>query len=285
MAVLELLAGHPDERFTLSEVARRCDLNKATAHALLSALTDRGVLLRHPDGEALLARSPAGRHRRRGPPRLHRARLRCHRSSPARRRDGPAGARLAGDGRPRRRASPRPDCRRTSTAAPPLRLPLAPPVGAAVHGLERRAHRGGVAGPGRARSRRCGLRSTRCRPSGGRASRSRWTSPEWRALSSPAPRRGAGESRRRHRPGGAAVAAGRHLPPAAAGRDVDDGRSYQPAEVDGAGVRRRRPGRAGGVGDGARRARRDRRRELLALGRRVVAAADALTEAVRGRRP
>ena len=39
---------HPDERFTLSEVARRCELNKATAHALLSALSERGVLLRHP---------------------------------------------------------------------------------------------------------------------------------------------------------------------------------------------------------------------------------------------
>ena len=48
MAVLELLAAHPEERFTLSEVARRCDLNKATAHALLSALSERGVLLRHP---------------------------------------------------------------------------------------------------------------------------------------------------------------------------------------------------------------------------------------------
>ncbi len=49
MAVLELLASHPDERFTLSEVARRCSLNKATAHALLSTLAERGVLLRHPD--------------------------------------------------------------------------------------------------------------------------------------------------------------------------------------------------------------------------------------------
>lgn len=49
VAVLELLARHPDERFTLSEVARRCGLNKATAHALLSALTRCGVLLRHPD--------------------------------------------------------------------------------------------------------------------------------------------------------------------------------------------------------------------------------------------
>jgi DNA-binding IclR family transcriptional regulator len=48
VAVLELLAAHPDDRFTLSEVARRCHLNKATAHALLSALSERGVLLRHP---------------------------------------------------------------------------------------------------------------------------------------------------------------------------------------------------------------------------------------------
>ena len=49
VAVLELLADHPEERFTLSEVARRCGLNKATAHALLSTLTAHGILLRHPD--------------------------------------------------------------------------------------------------------------------------------------------------------------------------------------------------------------------------------------------
>jgi DNA-binding IclR family transcriptional regulator len=48
VAVLELLASYPDERFTLSEVARRCGLNKATAHALLNALSERGILLRHP---------------------------------------------------------------------------------------------------------------------------------------------------------------------------------------------------------------------------------------------
>lgn len=49
MAILELMAAHPVERFTLSEVARRCSLNKATAHALLAALSQRGILLRHPD--------------------------------------------------------------------------------------------------------------------------------------------------------------------------------------------------------------------------------------------
>jgi DNA-binding IclR family transcriptional regulator len=68
VAVLELLAGHPDERFTLSEVARRCGLNKATAHALLSALTRCGVLLRHPDekryslGPRLVVIGEAARH-------------------------------------------------------------------------------------------------------------------------------------------------------------------------------------------------------------------------------
>lgn len=49
VAVLDLLAAHPDERFTLSEVARRCHLNKATAHALLAALAEHGILLRHPE--------------------------------------------------------------------------------------------------------------------------------------------------------------------------------------------------------------------------------------------
>jgi DNA-binding IclR family transcriptional regulator len=68
VAVLELLAAHPDERFTLSEVARRCSLNKATAHALLSALSARGVLLRHPEekryslGPRLIAFGEAARH-------------------------------------------------------------------------------------------------------------------------------------------------------------------------------------------------------------------------------
>jgi DNA-binding IclR family transcriptional regulator len=68
VAVLELLATHPDQRFTLSEVARRCQLNKATAHALLNALSDRGVLLRHPQekryslGPRLIAIGEAARH-------------------------------------------------------------------------------------------------------------------------------------------------------------------------------------------------------------------------------
>jgi DNA-binding IclR family transcriptional regulator len=48
VAVVELLAAHPDRGLSLSEVCRQLDLNKATAHALLSSLTERAWLLRHP---------------------------------------------------------------------------------------------------------------------------------------------------------------------------------------------------------------------------------------------
>lgn len=47
-AVLDFLAAHPSEPWSLSELSRRLDLNKATAHSLLSALTDAGYLVRHP---------------------------------------------------------------------------------------------------------------------------------------------------------------------------------------------------------------------------------------------
>jgi DNA-binding IclR family transcriptional regulator len=69
VAVLEYLAAHPDDRFSLSELARGCRLNKATAHALLTELTARGVLLRHPEekryslGPRLI---PVGRAAQRG---------------------------------------------------------------------------------------------------------------------------------------------------------------------------------------------------------------------------
>ncbi|MGH9213540.1 MAG: helix-turn-helix domain-containing protein [Acidimicrobiales bacterium] len=49
ITVLEFFAAHPETRYTLSELARGCGLNKATTHALLTELTGRGVLLRHPD--------------------------------------------------------------------------------------------------------------------------------------------------------------------------------------------------------------------------------------------
>lgn len=61
VAVLNHLAAVPRQRFTLSELARDLDLNKATAHALLTTLVDVGYLVRHDDdktyalGPALIA--------------------------------------------------------------------------------------------------------------------------------------------------------------------------------------------------------------------------------------
>ncbi|MFN2544612.1 MAG: IclR family transcriptional regulator [Actinomycetota bacterium] len=61
IAILNLLAAHPTERFTLSEIARDLDLNKATLHAILWALVEAGYLIRDPDqktygiGPALIA--------------------------------------------------------------------------------------------------------------------------------------------------------------------------------------------------------------------------------------
>jgi DNA-binding IclR family transcriptional regulator len=69
VAVLDFLAAHPDETFTLSELARRVDLNKATAHALLTTLADAGYLLRNPTrltyqlGPALIALGHAAESR------------------------------------------------------------------------------------------------------------------------------------------------------------------------------------------------------------------------------
>ncbi len=47
-ALLDFLAAHPTQPWSLSELARRLDLNKATAHSMLTALTDAGYLVRHP---------------------------------------------------------------------------------------------------------------------------------------------------------------------------------------------------------------------------------------------
>ena len=46
--ILDFLADHPTDSFSLSELARRLDMNKASAHATLNALVDAGYLLRHP---------------------------------------------------------------------------------------------------------------------------------------------------------------------------------------------------------------------------------------------
>jgi DNA-binding IclR family transcriptional regulator len=52
IAVLNLLAAHPGERYTLSEIARDLQLNKATLHAILWALTEAGYLVRDPEGKS-----------------------------------------------------------------------------------------------------------------------------------------------------------------------------------------------------------------------------------------
>jgi len=70
VAVLNLLAAHPDTAFSLSEMCRRLDINKATAHAMLTALADSGFLLRNPRdksytlGPALIALGSAAAARR-----------------------------------------------------------------------------------------------------------------------------------------------------------------------------------------------------------------------------
>ncbi len=61
VSVLNHLATEPEERFTLSELARALELNKATAHSLLATLVDAGYLVRDEDdktyglGPALIA--------------------------------------------------------------------------------------------------------------------------------------------------------------------------------------------------------------------------------------
>ena len=61
VALINLLVAHPGEGFTLSEIARRLRVNKATCHPMLGALTAAGFLIRHPTrrtyrlGPALIA--------------------------------------------------------------------------------------------------------------------------------------------------------------------------------------------------------------------------------------
>jgi DNA-binding IclR family transcriptional regulator len=47
--LLNFLAGHSGESFRLSELARRLDFNKATAHGMLATMTDAEYLTYHPD--------------------------------------------------------------------------------------------------------------------------------------------------------------------------------------------------------------------------------------------
>jgi DNA-binding IclR family transcriptional regulator len=48
LAILDFLALHPTETFTLSELAREFDIGSGSAHALLTAMTEAGYLTRHP---------------------------------------------------------------------------------------------------------------------------------------------------------------------------------------------------------------------------------------------
>jgi DNA-binding IclR family transcriptional regulator len=51
VSVLNLLAGHPGRRYTLSEIARDLNMNKATLHAILGELTKAGYLVRDDAGK------------------------------------------------------------------------------------------------------------------------------------------------------------------------------------------------------------------------------------------
>ena len=48
VALLDFLASRPTEAFSLSELARRLELNKSTTHAMLTTLADAGYVTRHP---------------------------------------------------------------------------------------------------------------------------------------------------------------------------------------------------------------------------------------------
>lgn len=48
IAVLDFLAAHPGEGFTVSELSRRLGQSKATCHAVVTTLAMAGYLLRHP---------------------------------------------------------------------------------------------------------------------------------------------------------------------------------------------------------------------------------------------
>lgn len=46
--ILNFLTAHAGQAFTLTEIAKRLDINLASAHAVLAAMTDAGYLVRHP---------------------------------------------------------------------------------------------------------------------------------------------------------------------------------------------------------------------------------------------
>lgn len=46
--ILNFLAAHPGEAFTLSDIVHRLDINVASTHAILAVLSETGYLTRHP---------------------------------------------------------------------------------------------------------------------------------------------------------------------------------------------------------------------------------------------
>jgi DNA-binding IclR family transcriptional regulator len=48
LAILDFLAAHPADEFTLSDLAAELQINVASAHAVLGVLTDEGYLVRNP---------------------------------------------------------------------------------------------------------------------------------------------------------------------------------------------------------------------------------------------
>jgi DNA-binding IclR family transcriptional regulator len=55
--VIDLLANHPGEAMSFTDIARRLELSRATCHALLTSLTDAGYVLRNDDKTFLLGPS------------------------------------------------------------------------------------------------------------------------------------------------------------------------------------------------------------------------------------
>jgi DNA-binding IclR family transcriptional regulator len=48
LLILDFLAAHPLEEYTLTELAREIGMNVASTHAVLAVMTDSGFLVRHP---------------------------------------------------------------------------------------------------------------------------------------------------------------------------------------------------------------------------------------------
>jgi DNA-binding IclR family transcriptional regulator len=55
--VLDLLANHPGEPMSFTDISRRLSLSRATCHALLASLTDAGYIMRNDDKTYLLGPS------------------------------------------------------------------------------------------------------------------------------------------------------------------------------------------------------------------------------------